>query len=220
MTLVIFDCDGVLVYSEILSNCNIAEQLTACGYPIDTETSIARFTGMSMQGLVAFVESEWGQSLPEDFVQVCRANANRTFDTDLRAIAGVGEVLAAHDGLRCVASSSSPQRIERSLRTTGLIGHFRGEALFSAPLVERGKPAPDLFLYAANRMGVAPVDCIVIEDSLPGVQAAVAAGIPVLGFTGGSHIRDGHGERLRALGAAEVFDDMALLPGLLARYFE
>jgi HAD superfamily hydrolase (TIGR01509 family) len=220
MTLVIFDCDGVLVDSEILSNHVLAGLLTDCGYPVDTETAIVRFTGMSSVSVVANVESAMGKALPADFVQRYREDVTRAFDAALQLVAGVADMLAAHEGLRCVASSSTPQRIERSLRTTGLIGHFRGEALFSAAMVERGKPAPDLFLYAADRMGVAPADCIVIEDSLPGVQAAVAAGIPVLGFTGGSHIRDGHGERLRALGAAEVFDDMALLPGLLARYFE
>jgi HAD superfamily hydrolase (TIGR01509 family) len=218
MTLVIFDCDGVLVDSELESNRILAAALTAWGHPIDTKTSITRYAGMSMQSLVAHVETETGRQLPPDFVHRHRSEVSLVFDTTLRAIAGVAEVLAGHDGRRCVASSSAPQRIERSLRTTGLIDYFPSDALFSATMVARGKPAPDLFLYAADRMGVAPSDCIIIEDSLPGVQAAVAAGIPVLGFTGGGHILDGHDEKLRASGATEIFGDMALLPGLLARY--
>lgn len=218
MTLVIFDCDGVLVDSEIAFNRIIADQLTACGYPVDTDTAIARFTGMSMPSLMAIVEAELGRSLPGDFAPRCRAEADRIFDAELQPVPGVAEVLAAHEGLRCVASSSAPQRIERSLRTTGLIDHFHPDALFSAAMVARGKPSPDLFLFAAERMGIGPADCIVIEDSLPGVEAAVAAGIPVLGFTGGGHIRDGHDEKLRDRGATDVFGDMALLPDLLARY--
>jgi HAD superfamily hydrolase (TIGR01509 family) len=218
MTLVIFDCDGVLVDSEAESNRILAEQLTAWGHPVDAETSIARYTGMSMKSLVAAVERETGRQLSDDFVQSYRAEVTRAFDESLQPIAGVAEVLAAHDGLRCVASSSMPFRIERSLRTTGLIDYFRLDALFSAAMVERGKPAPDLFLHAAERMGIPPSDCIVIEDSVYGVEAAVAAGMPALGFTGGGHIRDGHDARLRDRGATEVFDDMALLPDLLARY--
>ena len=194
MTLVIFDCDGVLVDSEVLFNRIVAEQLTASGYPLDTETSIARFTGMSMPSLVALVEREWGQRLPGDFAERCRAMADPVFDAELKAISGIAEVLAGHDGPRCVASSSAPRRIER------------------------GKPAPDLFLHAAQQMGAAPAECIVIEDSLPGAEAALAAGMITLGFAGGGHIRNGHAEKLDALGVAAVFDDMAALPDLLARH--
>ena len=218
MTLVIFDCDGVLVDSEVLFNRIVAEQLTASGYPLDTETSIARFTGMSMPSLVALVEREWGQRLPGDFAERCRAMADPVFDAELKAISGIAEVLAGHDGPRCVASSSAPRRIERSLRTTGLIDHFDAATLFSAAMVERGKPAPDLFLHAAQQMGAAPAECIVIEDSLPGAEAALAAGMITLGFAGGGHIRNGHAEKLDALGVAAVFDDMAALPDLLARH--
>jgi beta-phosphoglucomutase-like phosphatase (HAD superfamily) len=106
-------------------------------------------------------------------------------------------------------------RIRRSLKSTGLYRHFADHAIFSAAMVQRGKPAPDLFLHAAGEMAAAPAACIVIEDSLPGVEAAVAAGMTVLGFAGASHIRDGHADRLRDRGAAHVFDDMAALPALL-----
>jgi HAD superfamily hydrolase (TIGR01509 family) len=218
MTLVIFDCDGVLVDSEVLFNWVLAEQLTACGYPIDGDSAIERFTGMSMPNLMAVVENELGHTLPDGFTITCRARANDVLDRDLQAIPGIAAVLARHGGPRCVASSSSPARIRRSLTTTGLIGHFADKTLFSAAMVQHGKPAPDLFLHAARTMKAAPADCIVIEDSLPGAQAAVAAGMTALGFTGGSHIRNGHADALRAIGVAAVFDDMTELPDLLLRY--
>lgn len=215
MTLVIFDCDGVLVDSEVLFNRIAAEEFTRCGVPMDTETAIARFTGISAPNMIATVEAETGITIPEDFAQRCRARANEVFDAELEAIAGIDAVLADHAPRRCVASSSSPTRIRRSLRSTGLYGHFEDAAIFSAVMVENGKPAPDLFLHAAAAMGATAADCIVVEDSRAGVQAGVAAGMTVLGFTGASHIRDGHADRLREIGADHVFDNMAALPGLL-----
>ncbi len=218
MILTIFDCDGVLVDSEILFNMVVAEALTEHGYPIDTDTAIARFTGMSMPSLLSIVEGELGRGLPEDFTTQCRARANSVLDRELRPIAGIDAVLTDHGGPRCVASSSSPTRIRRSLKTTGLDRHFADETLFSAAMVTHGKPAPDLFLHAAAEMGAATDACIVIEDSLLGVEAAVAAGMTVLGFTGGSHIRDGHAARMREAGVAAVFDDMSNLPEHLNKF--
>ena len=215
MTLVIFDCDGVLVDSEVLFNRIAAEVFTECGYPIDTETAIARFTGISAPNMIASVEAETGLTMPDDFAQRCRARANTVFDAELRAVDGIDQVLAEHAPRRCVASSSSPTRIRRSLQSTGLFRHFDDAAIFSAAMVSRGKPAPDLFLHAAAEMAADPSDCIVIEDSLPGVEAAVAAGMTVFGFVGASHIRDGHADRLRERGVDRVFGDMAELPGLL-----
>ena len=215
MTLVIFDCDGVLVDSEMLYARISAEQFTESGYPIDTELAIARFTGISTPDMLAIVEAESGLVMPVDFTERCRAKANTVFDSELQAIAGISDVLAGHAPRRCVASSSSPARIRRSLKSTGLYGHFADERIFSAAMVERGKPAPDLFLHAAATMGSAPAECVVIEDSLPGAEAGVAAGMTVFGFTGGSHIRDGHADRLRETGVDRVFGDMTELPALL-----
>ena len=152
---------------------------------------------------------------PAILPQRCRARANKVFDAELEAIAGVDAVLMDNAQRRCVASSSSPARIRRSLKTTGLYSHFEDDAIFSAVMVKNGKPAPDLFLYAAEAMGVAPAECIVIEDSRAGVQAGVAAGMTVLGCVGASHIRDGHANRLREIGTHHIFDDMSALPGLL-----
>jgi HAD superfamily hydrolase (TIGR01509 family) len=215
--LTIFDCDGVLVDSETLSSVIYAETLSEFGYAIDAETVAARFTGFSMKSTIATVEADWGQPLPEDFAATVRARADVRFDQDLTAIPGIAAALDNLSDPRCVASSGQMRRIQRSLNKTDLMRYFDEAALFSAQMVERGKPAPDLFLHAAREMGVAPQSCVVIEDSLPGVQAAAAAGMTVLGFAGGSHIGDGHEDRMRLAGAQDVFDDMAALPGLLAR---
>ena len=215
--LTIFDCDGVLVDSETLSSVIYAETLSEFGYAIDAETVAARFTGFSMKSTIATVEADWDQPLPEDFAATVRARADVRFDQDLTAIPGIAAALDNLSDPRCVASSGQMRRIQRSLNKTDLMRYFDEAALFSAQMVERGKPAPDLFLHAAREMGVAPQSCVVIEDSLPGVQAAAAAGMTVLGFAGGSHIGDGHEDRMRLAGAQDVFDDMAALPGLLAR---
>ncbi len=215
MTLLIFDCDGVLVDSEVLFNRIAAEEFTSCGVPMDTETAIARFTGISAPNMIAIIEAETGIVIPDDFAVRCRARANDVFDSELQAIAGIDEVLARITPRRCVASSSSPARIRRSLNSTGLARHFADETIFSAAMVARGKPAPDLFLHAAETMSAGPGDCVVIEDSQPGVEAAVAAGMTVLGFTGASHIRDGHSGRLLETGVDRVFGDMTELPALL-----
>ncbi|MBT5110457.1 MAG: HAD family hydrolase [Rhodospirillaceae bacterium] len=215
--LTIFDCDGVLVDSETLSSAIYAEALCEFGYAIDAETVAARFTGFSMKSTIATVEADWGQPLPEDFAATVRARADVRFDQDLTAISGIAAALDKLGDPRCVASSGQMRRIQRSLNKTDLMKYFDAAALFSAQMVDRGKPAPDLFLHAAHEMGFAPQSCVVIEDSLPGVQGAAAAGMTVLGFAGGSHIGDGHEDRMRRAGAHDVFDDMADLPGLLAR---
>lgn len=215
--LTIFDCDGVLVDSESLSSVIYAETLSEFGYAIDAETVAARFTGFSMKSTIATVEADWGQSLPDDFAATVRARADMRFDQDLTAIPGIAAALNNLGDPRCVASSGQMRRIQRSLNKTDLMKYFDAAALFSAQMVERGKPAPDLFLHAAREMGFAPQSCVVIEDSLPGVQAAAAAGMTVLGFAGGSHIGDGHEDRMRRAGVHDVFDDMAALPELLAR---
>ena len=135
---------------------------------------------------------------------------------DLKAIAGVAVAIAAIDLPKCVASSGVPEKIRHGLECAGLYEQLSPH-IFSAVQVRRGKPAPDLFLYAAKEMGAAPARCLVIEDSVPGVTGALAAGMTVLGFHGGSHCQPGHAELLRAAGADVTFDDMRALPELIAR---
>ncbi len=173
--LVIFDCDGVLIDSEPISLARLTENLQRIGVPIDLDTVARRFTGTSMTSIMAHIATDYGVPTPEGFVDAVRADTLRAFDAELQAIAGVAAVLETMPDRRCVASSSDPQRLRHALTLTGLLRHFDGH-VFSATMVSRGKPFPDLFLYAAAQMGVAPEACVVIEDSVPGVTAARAAG--------------------------------------------
>ncbi|WP_279356655.1 HAD family hydrolase [Methylobacterium indicum] len=216
--LVIFDCDGVLIDSEPISLARLTENLQRIGVPIDLDTVARRFTGTSMTSIMAHIATDYGVPTPEGFVDAVRADTLRAFDDELQAIAGVAAVLETMPDRRCVASSSDPQRLRHALTLTGLLRHFDGH-VFSATMVSRGKPFPDLFLYAAAQMGVAPEACVVIEDSVPGVTAARAAGIPALGFCGGGHwSHDRAGADLLAAGAVRVFDEFADLPHLLGTW--
>jgi HAD superfamily hydrolase (TIGR01509 family) len=209
--LIIFDCDGVLVDSEILSARIEAEALGAAGIRVSAEEMLERFTGIASRDAYAILEAEQGTGLPVGFGRQVLERLHAAFEEELAAVRGIAAALDAIDLPVCVASSSEPARIERSLRIVGLHERFAGN-LFSAAMVAHGKPAPDLFLYAAERMGVAPAGCVVIEDSVPGVRAGVAAGMRVIGFAGASHCRAGHGDRLRIAGAGTVLTDIAELP--------
>lgn len=212
--LVIFDCDGVLVDSEALACVVHADVLTAYGYPITAEQVHARFLGRSAREARAEVEGELGRTLPDDYTAQLKSTIDRVFGEKLQPVPHVADTLSALTHRVCVASSGTPTRIRSSLATTSLIHHF-GEHLYSALQVERGKPAPDLFLFAAAQMGVSPERCVVIEDSVPGVTGAVAAGMTVFGFHGGSHCHPATADALIAAGAHLVFDDMRQLPALV-----
>jgi HAD superfamily hydrolase (TIGR01509 family) len=214
--LIIFDCDGVLVDSEVISCRAHAETLTRHGYPITADQVLQRFLGVSDREARLIVEAELGRSLPEDFEAQMKQAALQRYASDLGAIPCIGEAIAAIDLPKCVASSGTPEKIRHGLSCAGLYD-LLAPHIFSATQVKRGKPAPDLFLFAAEQMKAAPERCIVIEDSLPGVTGARAAGMVVLGFHGGSHCTPGHAEMLRAVGAAVTFDDMRQLPGLIGR---
>ncbi|MEU2224186.1 HAD family hydrolase [Streptomyces sp. NPDC018347] len=184
--LVIFDNDGVLVDSEPISNRLLAAQLTELGHPTTYEESIRDYMGSAMHRVHELVLERTGQRLPDDFDDVFHARVFAAFERELRPVPGVTEVLErlAADGVPyCVASSGSHARIRVGHRTTGLDRWFGEERVFSSEDVGRGKPAPDLFLHAAERMGVAPGRCAVVEDSPLGVRAAVAAGMDVYGYT-------------------------------------
>jgi HAD superfamily hydrolase (TIGR01509 family) len=212
--LIIFDCDGVLVDSEVISCRAHAETLTRHGYPITADQVLQRFLGVSDREARLIVEAELGRSLPEDFEAQMKQAALQRYASDLGAIPYIGEAITAIDLPKCVASSGTPEKIRHGLSCAGLYD-LLAPHIFSATQVKRGKPAPDLFLFAAEQMKAAPERCVVIEDSLPGVTGARAAGMVVLGFHGGSHCTPGHAEMLRAVGAAVTFDDMRQLPGLI-----
>ncbi|MBN0046548.1 HAD family hydrolase [Streptomyces actuosus] len=209
--LVIFDNDGVLVDSEPLSNRLLAGYLTEVGHPTTYEESIRDYMGSAMHRIHELVLERTGQRLPEDFDDVFHARVFAAFERELEPVAGVTGVLEklAADGVPyCVASSGSHERIRVGHRRTGLDRWFEDGRIFSAQDVGRGKPAPDLFLHAAERMGVPPQRCVVVEDSPLGVQAGVAAGMDVYGFTGMTAA-----ENLE--GASRLFADMGELADLL-----
>jgi HAD superfamily hydrolase (TIGR01509 family) len=210
--LVIFDNDGVLVDSEPISNRILAAHLTELGHPTSYEDSIRDYMGSAMHRIHDLVQERTGRRLPDDFDDVFHGRVFAAFERELKPVAGVSDVLEklAADGVPyCVASSGSHERIRVGHRTTGLDRWFEESRIFSSQDVGRGKPAPDLFLYAAERMGVAPERCVVVEDSPLGVQAAVAAGMDVYGFTAMT-------PAAKLSGAGQLFSDMGELAALLA----
>jgi HAD superfamily hydrolase (TIGR01509 family) len=214
--LIIFDCDGVLVDSEVISCRAHADMLTRHGYPITADQVLDRFLGVSDREARLAIENDLGRNLPDDFEAQMKQAALQRYATELGAIPHVGEAIAAIGLPKCVASSGTPEKIRHGLTCAGLFDQLAPH-IFSATQVQRGKPAPDLFLFAAGQMATSPSRCLVIEDSVPGITGALAAGMTVLGFHGGSHCRPGYGDRLRAAGAALTFEDMRELPGLVER---
>jgi HAD superfamily hydrolase (TIGR01509 family) len=214
--LVIFDCDGVLVDSEVISCRAHAETLTRHGYPITADQVLLRFLGVSDREARQTIESEMGRSLPDDFDAQIKQAALQRYASELAAIPYVGEAIDAIGVAKCVASSGTHEKIRHGLTCAGLYDRLAPD-IFSATQVERGKPAPDLFLFAAERMQAAPARCVVIEDSIPGIKGARVAGMTVLGFHGGSHCRPGYGETLKNAGVFATFDDMGQLPDLIAQ---
>jgi len=211
--LIIFDCDGVLVDSEPVANRVLVRYLTELGLPHD-DGDTDKYVGISIPSMIAKIEREWNTKLPADFREELWRRDRAAFETELQPIAGIADVLAELESPRCVASSSAPERIRNSLTLTKLIDFFDPH-IFSASQVARGKPAPDLFLFAAERMRAPADECLVIEDAVPGVQAGRAAGMRVLGFAGGGHCRPGHAAKLIDAGAERVFDDMSELMDLI-----
>ncbi len=207
--LVIFDCDGVVVDSEVLACRCLAEVLTRHGLPTGLDEVFDRFLGRSSKAVDEHYRACTGRALPESFrgeFQDCLAEV---FRTSLQPVPEIRAVLEAMDGPYCLASSSDDARIRTTLAAAGVTGYF-GERVFSAAMVERGKPAPDLFLHAAREMGADPARTLVVEDTVPGVLAGKAAGMTVWGFIGGSHCAGRNiGEKLAAAGADRVFDAMA-----------
>ncbi|MEV7562792.1 HAD family hydrolase [Streptomyces sp. NPDC089795] len=209
--LVIFDNDGVLVDSEPLANSTLAGYLTELGHPTTYEESVRDYMGSAVHRVHDLVLERTGQQLPADFDETLHARTVAAFEQELKPVPGVEEVLGAltAQGIGyCLASSGSHERIRVGHRVAGLDGWFEEEWIFSAQDVGQGKPAPDLYLHAARRMGVEPARCVVVEDSPLGIQAARAAGMDVYGFTAMLPAD-------RLSGATGHFGDMKQLTGLL-----
>jgi HAD superfamily hydrolase (TIGR01509 family) len=185
--LVIFDCDGVLIDSEIISARMLVAELARLGLAIDLTYVERNFLGRSYPVVMEVIRREFGLDLPPDFETRYRENLLAVFQKDLKVVPHVHEVLAAMGVPFCVATSSSPRRAEMSLGLVGLSDQVAGR-VYTSTMVARGKPAPDLFLYAAQQMGAAPARTLVIEDSLTGIRAGLAAGMTVWRFVGGSHL--------------------------------
>ncbi|MCT9114153.1 MULTISPECIES: HAD family hydrolase [Streptomyces] len=209
--LVIFDNDGVLVDSEPISNTILAAYLTELGHPTSYEESIRDYMGSAMHRIHELVQERSGQRLPEDFDDVFHGRVFAAFERELQPVPGAVQLLeklAADEVPYCVASSGSHERIRVGHRKTGLDRWFDEGRVFSSQDVGRGKPAPDLFLYAAERMGVAPERCVVVEDSPLGVRAANAAGMDVYGFTAMT-------PAAKLTGATQLFSELGELADLL-----
>ena len=210
-SLVIFDCDGVLVDSETIANAVMAQDITALGWPVTTEYCLRNFKGTHFDSVMAAIEQKIGRRLPDNWLSDLRSRTDVVFRQELKAIPGIFPVLdhlTVHAIPHCVASNGPQEKMAVTLEITRLDRRFEGR-IFSAYEVERGKPYPDLFLHAARSMGHEPADCVVIEDSPLGVQAARAAGMQVFGYDPA-----GLDPRLAQEGA-QVFADMQALPGLL-----
>jgi HAD superfamily hydrolase (TIGR01509 family) len=208
--LLIFDCNGVLVDSETIAATVAAEELSRAGFRIAPESVSRFFTGRRPIDMLADIERATERKLPENFAATLATATLRRLRVEVRATAHVAYALTWLRGPKCVASSAPLDRVRVSLDVTGLLRFF-DPYLFSASDVERGKPAPDLFLHVARKMRVNPVNCIVVEDSPAGVAAAAAAGMTPIGFIGGSHSGANLGAQLTSAGAKAVIVDMRAL---------
>jgi D-ribulokinase len=213
---VIFDCDGVLVDSEVIALAVTRRRLGEAGLHLSDEETRERFLGLRLDSVLRRVETELGAPLPKEFPDDLSREILATFARELKGVEGVRQAVGGLRARVCVASSSAPDRLRFALRVTGYETLFAPN-IFSAAEVAQGKPSPDLFLHAARAMGAQPKDCLVIEDSVAGVAAARAAGMGVFGFVGASHFsRLDKGADLTAAGAELIFDDMARLPDIVA----
>lgn len=205
---IIFDCDGVLVDSEATSIAVLLELGRSIGFELDLETAIERFSGESLMSCLEYIETQTGRSFPDDVIEQFRTLTYTTYKRNLQAIPGIRSLLEGLTLPRCVASNAPLEKIQLNLGILDLLPFFDGH-LFSAYTLERWKPDPALFLHAAEKMGFAPSDCVVVEDSTAGVQAARAGGFKVFGYAPSPH----RAAALQAAGA-EVFEHMSQLPSL------
>ena len=218
--LVIFDNDGVLVDSEVLYAKVSAELYPKFGYNMTEQEYYKRWAAVRTKEKLVTIEEETGVKINYDeFYPIFNDLLAKRFKTNLEATAGTAVTLPALENKYCVASSAPVDRILQGYKTAEIDANFIKNQVFSATMVKKGKPAPDLFLYAAEKMGYKPSDCIVIEDSVAGITAAKAANMQVFGFTGGSHAKAlEYATKLKKAGANLIFNDMQQLPSLLEKF--
>lgn len=217
LDLVIFDCDGVLVDSEIVAARVEAKLLSAAGFEITPEELARTYAGLNFKDILLRIEAETQRPIQASLIDQVETMIDERLVAEVRVIEGAGAAVDAVDAPTCICSNSSPERLARMLARTGLAGRF-GDRVFSAhgATEMRPKPAPDVFLHAARAMGAQPGRTIVIEDSVHGIAGAKAAGMRVVGFTGASHSYPGHADLLTEAGAETVIRRHADLAAVLA----
>lgn len=207
---IIFDCDGVLINSEIIANRIEVEVKNELGFPISLSEQLTQFVGLGMSHPLVIEELK---RLPADYLEIVETRVHAAYQKDLKPIAGVVETLKQIGFPMCIASSSETDSLKFKLELTGLKPFF-GDFLFTGTMVKNCKPAPDLYLLALEKMNWDPKTCLVIEDSLAGVTSAKAAGLFTCGFVGGEHLLPGHADQLKKLGADHIvtqFEDILKL---------
>ena len=219
MSAIIFDFDGVIADSEAIANTVLAEIVTGLGHPTTLDQSLARYAGSRWDEVIAEIEAAIGKPLPSDFSGQLKLATLDRFRTDLKEVSGATNFIRRFSHLpRCIASSSSIDRLQLCLSVLGLEAEFDGR-VFSADMVARGKPHPDIFLFAAGKLGVSPDECLVIEDSTGGIRAAVAAGMTTIGLCAASHIREGHDLKLRDAGAVHLAQSWSDVERFAVQFF-
>jgi HAD superfamily hydrolase (TIGR01549 family) len=220
MGALIFDFDGVIADSEAIANTVLAEIVTELGHATTLDQSLDRYAGRRWDECMAEIEAAIGKPLPSDFSSELKRATLERFRTDLKEVSGAASFIKRFSHIpRCIASSSSIDRLQLCLSVLRMETEF-GAHVFSADMVARGKPHPDIFLFAAGRLGVSPDRCLVIEDSAGGIKAAVAAGMTAVGLCAASHIREGHDIKLRDAGAVHLARSWGEVEGFAGRFFE
>jgi HAD superfamily hydrolase (TIGR01509 family) len=211
----ICDCDGVLVDSEVIADRVLADTLAATFPGLDFEAIVKTAFGQQTSRFLANVEATFDIRLPADFLDTVDRHVEAALASSLSAVSGVRDALQRVPLPAAVVSNSRMLRVSASVRRAGLTEIF-AERIFSAEQVARPKPYPDVYLFAADRLGVEPARCLVVEDSIAGLNAARAAGMKTIAFVGGSHIPDGYADALRKMGITRVIERMDQLPALVA----
>jgi HAD superfamily hydrolase (TIGR01549 family) len=216
----IFDFDGVIADSEAIANTVLAEIATGLGHPTTLDQSLTRYAGSRWDEVIAEIEVAIGKPLPSDFSGQLKLATLDRFRTDLKEVSGATNFIRRFSHIpRCIASSSSIDRLQLCLSVLGLEAEF-GNHVFSADMVAQGKPHPGIFLFAADKLGVSPNECLVIEDSAGGIRAAVAAGMTAIGLCAASHIREGHDAKLRDAGAVHLAQSWSDVEHLAVQFFK
>lgn len=218
MQTLIFDCDGVLVDSEVIAERTLAQRLAQWLPDIDVENALNEALGRTTEAILEHLAAASRHSLPQGALSLLDDEIEARLSRELQPVPGVAQAIEAIDLARAVVSNSRRQRVESSLATTGLRRVLGEVPIFCAEQVARPKPDPAIYRLAAQTLGVAPADCLVVEDSMSGASAALAAGMTVIGFVGASHVPPNQASRLRDLGVWQVMTDMRELPELVVSW--